>query len=190
MEDVLIDKIKKTLGKSSMEESDIVYLTVKIRKLLYKLNLNSEYKTLKSYCDWALHDRISKNKTCQEILGEVEKQYKKAKTGNNFPDLALGIRFYELEEFKAELNLFLNRFEVQHNLLDEKTWINFRRLFVENLTDCPIEPSRKNKLIEKFVFKTPSTDNSISFEVKFSDNPTTFNGEILFILNNQNLARS
>lgn len=179
MEDELVRKIKEFFRKENREECDVVCLMVKIRKLLDKLKLNNQYKTLKSYCDWALHDKISSNKACQEILKEVEGQYKKAKINKNLPDLSLGVRFYELEQLKGEISLFLDKFNVNHNFSDEKIWANFRGLFQKNLADCPLEPSRENKLIERFVFKTSSDDNSINFEVKFTDNPTTFRGGLI-----------
>ncbi len=175
MEDELVFKIKNILKKKDLEECDIVCLIVKIRKLLPKSNINNSYDTLKSYCDWALHDEITYNKTCQAILGAVEAQYKAKK----FYDPSFGINFYGLHEFKKELGSFLNQYGIQYDIYDKKIWINFRKLFLDNLTDCPIEPLDKNSLIEKFVFKTMSADGSINFEVKFRDNSITFNGSLL-----------
>lgn len=178
MEDELTSKIKGILAKEILEECDVVCLIVKIRKLLFRLNFSSNYRILKSYCDWTLHEKISHNKTCQAILGEVEKRYRGGKISNNLPDLSLGINFYGLHEFRKELNSFLNHLGIQYNLNDEKKWINFRKLFFDNLSDCPIESSSRDSLIENFIFLKTSADGSINFKVKFTDNPITYNGSV------------
>ena len=174
MKDQLKDKIENTLRKTQKEESDIVYLMVKIRKYLEKdKNKGSRYKILKSYCDWSLHDKITNNKTCQNILKETEQEYKETKG----IDPVFMHKILGLDILKLELGSFFQSIDIKNIFSNDEEWIHFRKLFIDNLSDCPIEPRDKTGLIEKFLF-LKSNNYDINFQIKLFNKKTPIYGTI------------
>jgi len=131
MKDEITDKLKSSLSKPITEESQVVYILSRIRKILEmdKDKNQSKYQKLKFYCDWALHaeidrgTRIFKDEFEKLTQGEIEK------AGPIFTH----------QFFETEFLAFLEQYGISaetYAVLDNK--IAFRRLLAEILAETPL----------------------------------------------------
>jgi len=145
----IVEKLKEFLQKHKAftEECEVIYLMVEIRKILdYGGN---SYKTLRFYCNWVLHNELSREKTTKLLSDIFEQNIDIKKDGHeNARNIkSIGTDFFKLNTFKNELEKFLKNHDLPMNLLN-KNWWTFGRLLLEIIKDCPVVfmPSKIQRL--------------------------------------------
>jgi hypothetical protein len=134
MEDELIAKISRRLEAGIATEEDVIYLMVKIRKLLERKNLKAEYPVLLFYCDWSLHASMDRG-GAREMLRLVD-GYLSGRRPRAVSELT---RLLGLPILRSEMCRFLANFGVSDQVIrDEEAWLNFREKFVANIADCAL----------------------------------------------------
>ncbi len=142
MLDGIKEKLALELSKPIIEESQVVYILSRIRKILeidYNLN-QGKYAKLKFYCDWALHTKIDKNKAFQE-------EFVKFIQG----DMNAGAPILTFEVFQTEFLDFLTQYGISAEVYKmPENNITFRKLLAKIYADTPIIVT----LIKTFEIKT------------------------------------
>lgn len=149
----LKDKLRKFLTKSNpfLEEKDVVYFLVEVRKTLdhIRKEKTDTFKVLRFYCDWILHtEKTSIIKEIKSIMDKIVVE----ENSINKKSVALK-QFINMEELKNELNSFV----LSHGLLDsnisESVWVNFHKLLIEILSDQPMILKVNSSGITQFQFR-------------------------------------
>ncbi len=101
------EKLKLELSKPITEESQVVYILSRMRKILEidEDKNQGKYTKLKFYCDWALHAKIDRTKAFQE-------EFEKFIQG----DLNAGASVITYQVFETEFLAFLNQYEISANI--------------------------------------------------------------------------
>ena len=119
------EKLQSVLRKESFEETDVIYILSRIRKLLEIDGNKKDFKVLNFYCNWALHAQI-------EDVDSIIKTLQKP--GENAISL-----FHLFVDFDKELKKFLDNHSIQTNIFtNRKTLIKFHNLLTEIYTDTPL----------------------------------------------------
>lgn len=120
-------KLKRIFGKECFEESDVVYILSRIRKILEIDNKEKKYGKLKFYCDWALHKQIDNTNSVSEDL-------------KNFPEDTLAShKFLNYEVFNKELKAFLKEYKIETNIYENlKNKLRFQQKLTEIYSDTPL----------------------------------------------------
>ena len=139
----IINKLQLELNKEIKEESQVVYILSRIRKILELDKKEKKYKKLKFYCDWALHAEIENVAPIKEVLDGVKKA-----------DAQAQFDFITHEPFQTEFNNFLSEYSLVTNIYKTAITVNvFNRLLRSIYSDTPlvIKTVRKTKIILKEV---------------------------------------
>lgn len=165
MEEEIVRKLRKALSGPVKEEKDVVYIMVEIRKLLERSDNKSNYPLLNFYCNWALHTEISRISPARQILEKIEKAISSGKY-DPFPVE----EFISFEDFRKEIKSFLTEYSLPRDLFDfaNEKWINFRKIFIDILIDCPLTLTNY-KMIKEFHFIKSSIENDIDFIITFKN---------------------
>ena len=133
------DDLFKILNKSTLENSDIIFLMTETRKAIesydeWKKNL----KWLNFYCDWCVHSKIDRNPNSIDVIRELNKTLwniddNGQSTGNITNNLAA---FFNIPELLNELQLLLSAIYGQF----VKPTMTFVRSLFTYLADIPIVP--------------------------------------------------
>lgn len=151
----ILEKLQKELEKEIKEESQVVYILSRIRKLLELNNQKSEFKYLNFYCNWALHARIDRTESVAEILRGISMQ------------TAEGFNFLTFNHLKIELKKFFVKYSLPENILDSQ-WINFANFLVEVYSDTPLTfypEDRKVLTISKPEKPIEKSDFAVAFKI-------------------------
>lgn len=131
MKEKIVEKLRAELGKPIVEESQVVYILSRIRKMLEidRHEHNGKYRKLKFYCDWALHAEIDKGaKVFQKELEAV--------VGGDL-DAIQGIFTHEI--FETEFFDFLSHYGISvSNYMEYDNRKAFRKLLAEVYSDTPV----------------------------------------------------
>ncbi len=143
------EKLQNHLLKDSFEESDVVYILSRIRKLidLDEIDMGKgKYEKLKFFCNWALHVQIDNLTSVSDLLIEV-------KDGSK-PTIAIFRLFYdELVKFLNDCNLRTSIFT------SNKMEINFVKKLSEVYKDTPLIIKKDGK--KWFTFTITESDIGI-----------------------------
>ena len=151
----ILEKLNKELEKDIEGEPQIIYILSRIRKLLELQNLQSRYKYLNFYCNWALHAKIDRTEPVADILREVAKLSEK------------GVKFLTFDHLRIDLKNFFKENNIPENILD-KQWLEFTRLLIDIYSDTPLEfyPEGKKVLTISHPEKLPKGDEfSVAFKI-------------------------
>ena len=85
----------------------------------------------------------------------------------------------DFEDFRREIGLFLDKFNIISPFVNIKYWNNFRKLFVDILTDCPLKPKYGDT--KEFCFIKSSEKGDIDFIIKFN-NHMPISGSFSFLI--------
>lgn len=136
---IIIKKLRKFLQNHPKlkEECEVIYLMVEIRKILdYERN---QYRTLRFYCNWVLHNKLSQEKTTR-LLADIFNSnidFKKDEHKNASNLKAINADFFKLDTLKKELEDFFKVYNLPMDLFD-KNWWPFGKLLLEIIKDCSI----------------------------------------------------
>ena len=129
-------------------------LLTDVRKLMEALNEQSTYPTLKLFCDWVVHAKLS-GKKVQKLLWEFDSLYDSRlqhgiEINNDMPDLLHN--FLTFQGFKNELHVFLGKnCSVQTpNVLDKNNWGDFEETYCSIVSDCLLIYEDKKKPLKHF----------------------------------------
>ncbi|PIR84223.1 hypothetical protein COU18_00530 [Candidatus Kaiserbacteria bacterium CG10_big_fil_rev_8_21_14_0_10_51_14] len=143
MKEDIRSKLQDHLLKESYEESDVVYILSRIRKLieLDEINRNrSTYKKLKFFCNWALHVQIDEATSVSDLLLQI-------KNGGR-PTFEI----YQL--FSSELSRFLEEQRLHTSIFDSDiVKMNFLNKLGEVYKDTPLIVKDRGKKLFTFTFK-------------------------------------
>ena len=142
----ILEKLNKELEKDIEGEPQIIYILSRIRKLLELQNLQSRYKYLNFYCNWALHAEINDVDSISEIL---------QRPGENTISL-----FHLYVDFDKEFKKFLDKNNLETSIFTEKKiLIEFHHLLSEIYTDTPLILKTIKK--KKITFHTLETGHNL-----------------------------
>jgi len=119
------------------EECQVVYLMVEIRKILD--HGGSPYNTLRFYCNWVLHNELSRETTTKLLSDIFEPNVDLKKNGReNARNIkSVGREFFMLKTFRKELESFFKDHNLPMDLLN-KSWWAFGKLLLEIIKDCHV----------------------------------------------------
>lgn len=80
MENDIINKIRYELDRPIQSERQVVYLLAEVRKLLDHLCATSQYRSLRLYCNWAVHIKLERS-FALSIVEKVDQLYSKLMKG-------------------------------------------------------------------------------------------------------------
>lgn len=169
-----LEKLNKELKKDIKEECQVICIMSRIRKALEQHEgiLGDKYSLLKFYCHWTLHPKLNNTLYVQKILDRIAEAHKNQEiSGTEF-------NFISFRILRKEIIDFLKVFNLKCGLLtNERTWKFFRRLLLDILIDCPLEP--KIGAVERFAFKKPKSDSDdMAWEVKYFDDSIIYSGSM------------
>ena len=169
MKDSILEKLNNILLVHPIEEPQVLYLMIQIRKVLDHSgeNADNQYPLLSFYCDWVGHINMDRASTRRilERLGESLKYG--AEVGQDAAEI---IGFINL---RKELTEFLKNHGLYNIWVHRDHWYKFRACLLEILIDCPLSSSTGT--IREFAFiRNPHEDwvkseDSINYRVKFAD---------------------
>ncbi len=138
MENELVAKIERRLGAGILAEEDVVYLMVKIRKLLERKNLKAEYPVLLFYCDWSLHASMDR-RGARDMLSTIDALVDSYRTRGDQRAVDEVANLLSLRMLREEICRLLAGCHVPDDAIrDEEAWARFRAQFVANIADCSL----------------------------------------------------
>lgn len=148
------EKLQGELKKEIKEESQVVYILSRIRKLLEIDKKLDKYNILKFYCDWSLHNEIDRHQTLlTELLGDM-------------PDGEKTNGLLTFEIFRRELEFFIEEYKLETYIYkNAENESNFKKLLVSIYSEVPLIIKSKKKQI--ITLKTGDFSGNMS-SVKFT----------------------
>ncbi len=154
MEDDILQKLRAELERGISTEPQIVYLMVKIRKLLDLDKPHSAaYSTLRLYCDWCVHIKLC-GPRAQEIVMKMDALYPDMLGGTLSMEGKHYLRdIFAFNKFHDELNQFL--YHKCLPTLSESQWHLFLTGFLNTVEDCSLKVNgmKLTNIDEVLIFK-------------------------------------
>ena len=129
------EKLQSILDKDVLEETDVIYILSRIRKLLEIDRNKTDFKILNFYCNWALHAQIDDTDFISKIL-------------ENLGTGMLSLMHFYLD-FDKEFKKFLSKHKLTTKIfLNNQTLTNFHHILSEIYSDTPliVKTIRKKKI--------------------------------------------
>ncbi len=179
MRNAIIDKLKAALVSPVQKESEVVYILVEARKLLEHLSDSERFRSLKFYCNWALHIRLDRTQARALLVrvdGYFSKLFENGLTQEGHSEFT---EMLYLESFRNQFRQFLQLHELPERICDSNEWFNFLNWYSRVIEDCPLvcENSGKPlKHIDKMVFikvdraleaSVPNPDKFVPFTIRW-----------------------
>ena len=122
------------------EECEVVYLMVEIRKILDQ-DKKTHYKTIRFYCNWALHFELTQEGSIQFLSKEFEKDIDLKKRRRQISKkIALNHKnFFKLYDLRSQLDKFFKKYNLPPDLLKGNAWYKFTELLLEVIKECPVK---------------------------------------------------
>lgn len=139
------EKLRVELAKPIKEESQIIYILSRVRKILEldEATNQGKYKKLKFYCDWSLHSKIEKG------TKPFQEEFEKFVQG----DMESGSAVLTFQFFDKEFIAFLKQYEISSELYKTLVYnLAFKKLLAKIYSDTPLIVT----LEKKFEIKTNS----------------------------------
>lgn len=174
MEDELVAKMHRRIEAGIGCEEDLLFLLVKMRKLLERKELMRDYPVLLFYCDWSVHARMDRQ-GAEQMLQLVDELIDRHRKGNR-DALRETARLLSLAGLRVEIARFCKQFGLPLYLItDEDIWDRFRELFVENISDCPLILNRPSRHVRglSFIGSTAAQggDDGTYVRIELTDSP-------------------
>ena len=138
---IVVDKLNSFLTKHSIfrEECEVIYLMVQIRKILDFKDSKYPYKTLRFYCNWVLHIKLSNKWTTKLLSNMLESAVDSRESGhdNARSVIKLCSDFLKVNTLKEELELFNKEHGLLLDLSGNKLW-KFARLLLGIIEGCTV----------------------------------------------------
>lgn len=159
----ILEKISRQLALDNPDECGLVYILSRIRKYLEITNTQDKYKYLNFYCNWALHTRIDKTKSMDEVLHDFMLR--------DDPH-----HFSQCAPFFKDFERFADEYALPKTWLFAEQKMNLIRLMVEIYSDTPIyfypDPSKRFKLtIRKPSIVTSSLPEGCEYLMEYDIGP-------------------
>ena len=162
MEKEIKSKLGSALSERIKKECQVLYILAEVRKLLERLKDKDNFPVLNFYSNWVLHPEISNTSAVRPLLEKIEKNIL-----NKEHNTWIIWKMIDFDEFRKEMGLFLNKFNIVDPFVNRKYWDNFRNLFVDILTDCPLKPNYGD--MKEFCFMKSLEKGDINFTIKFKN---------------------
>lgn len=137
---IFIDKLKDFLNRHSLltEECEIIFVMVQMRKILDCGG--TPYRTLRFYCNWVLHNELSRETTTKLLIDIFRSGIDSKKSGHDNARnlISNNYDFFTFKTLKNELKDFINEHTLPTNILNNRNWKNFRKLLLEIIKDCQV----------------------------------------------------
>lgn len=138
MKNDIKEKLQIILRKESLEESDIVYILSRVRKILEIDGKEKNFRKLKFYCDWSLHAQICNTDSMKDEL-------------DDFPNNQVNLfHFINYGSFQDEFKRFLKEYQLDTNIYDnDVAALHFIQILSQILSDTPliVKTVKKKKII-------------------------------------------
>lgn len=163
---IIRDKLENFLKQHSVfkEDCEVVYLMVQIRRILEFKDSNYRYNTLRFYCNWVLHIKLSKETTTKLLSNMLEPAVDSSKSGhdNARSIIKLYSDFFKLNTLKKELEVFKKEYTLPLDL-SNKNWWKFATLLLGVVDGCSVD--FKSALVSKL---EPKKHSDKEFHYKLS----------------------
>lgn len=167
MEDELLTKMHGRIDAGITCEEDLLFLLVKMRKLLERKELKRDYPVLLFYCDWSVHAVMDRH-GARDMVRRVDELIDRYLDGNR-DTLREVAALLSLDGLRSEIRRFCGQFGLPpYVVTDDDTWNRFRELFVRNISDCPLilnGPSRHVRSLS-FVGATATQAEDVGLYVR------------------------
>lgn len=150
--EAIIEKLNNELRREIKNECQVVYILSRVRKILdHERAVN---KILRFYCNWVLHIDLKHKETTLFISKMFDSCIDFSK---NEKEIARKMKscqsdFFKLNDLKEVFRQFFEDHNLPLFLVNKKRhWINFIKLFLEIIEECPvicIKSSKKIKSLE------------------------------------------
>lgn len=167
----IVEKLDSFLKQHApfTEECHVLYLLVETRKILDREN-NRNYSILRFYCNWSVHTDKDSTKEMEAIMNEIYRDVEKQIT--NPALVGMGektkiIGFMYMEDLQAEMEKFIQEYQLPNSITENKNWLEFVKLLVKILADQPINTPCAN--IKQFTF-LPAADGCVRGRIDFTKN--------------------
>ena len=156
MEKEVLGKIKSSIQKKSLNESDVDHLMTLIRKQLEHMSESdrTQYALLKFFCNWSKHIKIDRSSVANKIILKLNKTLFKVKdskdTNEIISKVSNVISFIKLQN---QLKKFLEKFDLPNNLVaDFDKWREFVNNLIKIIVNSPLvlPDTKKSKAIKPF----------------------------------------
>jgi hypothetical protein len=139
MKSTILEKLSKEIGKDIKEECQVAYILSIVRKLLELSEEKKKYQYLRLYCDWSLHNELSRKSTIFILLESMEKDINLESSGREIAQVLekRHSNFFKMKIIGDELFDFLDKNEVQTDNL-KKNWGSFMKLLLGIVEDSPL----------------------------------------------------
>lgn len=169
----IVEKLNNLITETNAfsHEKDVVYFFVQIRKLMEREDIFDDHKSVKFYCDWALHPQKDRNhndigNVYHAIYNDCVDFYNEASDDSSDNILSL----LPFQSLNADLRPIFERYSLDSLLLDE-LWVRFTKKLLGILNDQPlvneqgenikkiiITGTEKNIFLVKICFTKPIID--------------------------------
>ncbi len=132
----LYEKIKKLFNHGITRECEVVYLLTCIRKILEQEENNEQLDTLKFYCDWALHAKLT-GRTAQSILSSFNEGHSElVGQEGHLPSAIQAVS--KFTSLIVEVKKFLESHSIAPQQYSNSDWSKFIFLYASIVEDCPL----------------------------------------------------
>jgi hypothetical protein len=135
----IVRKLRAELERGISTESQVVYVLVKIRRLLdldQDSASTSGYSALRLCCNWAVHAKLSHSQA-HNIVRLVDSLYPNLLSGKSTDQEKNDLRkIFSLNTFRGELTQFLS--DKRLPMLPDAEWNSFLTCFLNTIEDCPL----------------------------------------------------
>lgn len=153
----ILRKLNNVLNEDIKNEYQVVYIFSRIRKFLELKGLQSKYKNLNFYCNWALHSKIDRTEPVSEILRKFIKNKNKKEL----------LYFRDLHK---SLYVFLSDFNLPKKIITyQKNYTKFMHILVEIYSDTPLVVYPEEKVtitLTKTKRKLKNSEFSINYSIE------------------------
>lgn len=174
MEDELLAKMRRRIEVGVACEEDLLFLLVKMRKLLERKKLEEDFPVLLFYCDWSVHATMDRQRA-KQMLQLVDELIDRHRNGNTdaLRETAL---LLSLAGLRVEIAKFCKKFDLPLYLIsDEDAWDRFRRFFVENISDCALILKRPFRHVRGLSFIGSAAaevgEDGVCVRIELTDSP-------------------
>ena len=158
--------MKKILKQDSFTEQDVMFVFSELRK--YMESSETSYAVIKFYADWLLHSRKDRvNSQMKSTLKEIyEYSVKHMHNSFKYEYANKAKSFIYFETLKEELEKLFSAHNLNKELFQEETWLNFMRSLVKLLEEQPIVNPIPE--LSEVVFQ-PTIDGAVGLVLIFSE---------------------
>jgi hypothetical protein len=159
MEDELLAKMHGRIDAGVTCEEDLLFLLVKMRKLLERKELKRDYPALLFYCDWSVH-AVMDRQGAKDMLRQVDELIDRYLDGNR-DTLREVAALLSLAGLRTEIRRFCGHFGLPPYVVAyDDTWNRFRELFVRNISDCPLILNGPSRHVRSLSFVLPTGEQT------------------------------